>query len=49
MHEESGGGWANKLSYPDHTTCNIPNIPGECGIYDKDAHPMLGTSWTYTY
>ncbi len=46
-HQESGGGWPNRLSYPDEDTCNAPNKPDECGIYDIDTYPMLGTSWTY--
>jgi hypothetical protein len=46
VHEESGGGWPNKLNYPDEDTCNWPYKPDECGTYNIDAYPMLGTSWT---
>lgn len=46
VHEESGGGWPNKLYYPDHTDCNEPNIPDECGVKNNDANAMLSTDWT---
>lgn len=46
-HIESLSGWDSKRSYPDHTTCNLPNIPDDCGYFDNYTYPMYRDAWTY--
>lgn len=51
VHEESGGGWASRLTgnYADEDNCNWPkrNVNNSCGTKDIDTYAMLSTSWTY--
>jgi hypothetical protein len=46
VHQASGGGWQNKLSFPHHSTCNAPAVTTDGGVYSAWTYPMLGTSWT---
>lgn len=46
-HIESLSGWDSKRSYPDHTTCNLPNIPDDCEYFDNYTYPMYRDAWTY--
>jgi hypothetical protein len=45
-HIEQTGGWDSKLSYPDHTTCNVPNITTDCGPFNNYTYPMYGDTWS---
>lgn len=46
-HIEASGGWESQLSYPDHTTCNLPYMPNDCGTYDNYTYPMYQDYWSY--